>query len=159
MSQQTSLFDDHRSEEEETVILAVKGRTRNNNNNPYPRKAAIGIVIDGEEETVAQANEFLGQGKEYTSNLADYRAVICGIQEVKQRRSAGEVRIEIRCNNEFIVKQLNSRADAKKMKRQHRECRDELRQFSSWGAKWVAKGESRRIDRADDLANEVLDTS
>jgi len=158
MSQQTSLFDDHRSEEEETVILAVKGRTRNNNDQ-YPQKAAIGIVIDGEEETVAQANEFLGQGKEYTSNLADYRAVICGIQEVKQRRSASEVRIEIRCNNEFIVKQLNSRADAKKMKRQHRVCKDELRQFSSWGAKWVARGESRRIGRADDLANEVLDTS
>lgn len=157
MSQQVSLFRDDDAEEKDTVVLSVNGRARNNNHTKSPQKAAMGYIIDDGDKSIAKSSEFLGQGEKYSSNYADYRAVISGIREAKQQRSADEVSLEIKCNNEVVVEQLDGPADAVKMEKQHRTCMEEVHKFASWRAEYVPKEESDRIQQADTLAENAFD--
>lgn len=77
-------------------MLYTDGGARGN-----PGPAAIGVVlgIDGQEPV--RVGETIGEA---TNNVAEYRALIRGLEEAKRR---GVTELECRLDSELVVKQLN----------------------------------------------------
>lgn len=155
MKHQTTLFENPKSKNLNTIIVAANGIARNNSDKTN-RRAALGYVVDDGDDRVTQSGQYIGRGEKFTSNYADYVGVIDGIRAVKQHLSIDKIDLEIRTNNEIIVKQISNSADAKKMDEQFKLCMEELRQFDSWSARHVTKEQGNRIDQADALAEEAF---
>ncbi len=68
---------------------------------PNPGKMAIGVVIYRDGELVKKVNEIIGNG---TNNIAEYRAVIRGLEEIKGITART---VEFYCDSQLVVKQLN----------------------------------------------------
>ncbi len=77
---------------------------------PNPGKMAIGIVVYRDGELLKKVNEIIGRG---TNNIAEYRAVIKGLEEVK--KIPAKV-IEFYCDSQLVVKQLNKQFQVKNKK-------------------------------------------
>jgi ribonuclease HI len=149
---QLTLFNNHNSEPDHQIILAVNANARNNSHSQY-RKAAIGYTIEEGDERIAEASEYLGKGKKYTNNYGEYRAVINGIQEVKQQRVADQVHLQIRTSSKLLLNHLINASNVNKMKKQYNTCMEELRAFCSWEPEYVSEEPGNCIDRADNLAD------
>jgi len=68
---------------------------------PNPGNMAIGIVIYKDGELFKKISEAIGYG---TNNIAEYKALIRGLEEVKKIEPD---RIDIYCDSQLVVKQLN----------------------------------------------------
>lgn len=77
---------------------------------PNPGNMGIGIVIYQDGELVNKISEFIGQG---TNNIAEYRALIRGLEEAKKLNPD---RIDIYCDSKLVVKQLNGNYKVKDKK-------------------------------------------
>lgn len=131
----------------EKIVMYTDGGARGN-----PGPAAVGAVIDGKRYAKA-----IG---ETTNNVAEYRAVIFGLQKVKQLLGHGKAReteVEVRADSELIVSQLTGTYKIKDP-----ELKDlfigvwNLRQdFKGVTFRLVRRGENRA---ADALVNRELDT-
>ena len=87
----------------EKIIIYTDGGSRNN-----PGPSGIGVVIGKEDGTVIkEISKFLGK---QTNNLAEYEAIITGLEEVKKmlgKERAREIAIEVRADSELAVRQLS----------------------------------------------------
>jgi len=74
---------------------------------PNPGNMAIGIVIYKDGKLFKKISEAIGHG---TNNIAEYKALIRGLEEVKE---INPERIDIYCDSQLLVKQLNKKYKVK----------------------------------------------
>jgi len=74
---------------------------------PNPGNMAIGIVIYKDGELFKKISEAIGYG---TNNIAEYKALIRGLEEAKR---INPERIDVYCDSQLVVKQLNKKYKVK----------------------------------------------
>jgi ribonuclease HI len=130
------------------VVVNVDGGARGN-----PGPAAIGVVVSDPDGTVIdEVAERIGVA---TNNVAEYRAVLKGIERA-QALGAGEV--ELIGDSELVARQLTGAYKVKhpSMKPLHAEALAALSGFTSWRIRTVPRAQNAR---ADALVNEALDAA
>jgi ribonuclease HI len=130
------------------LVVNVDGGSRGN-----PGPAAIAAVVtDPSGNDLAEAAETIGEA---TNNVAEYRALLLGIELAKQL-SADEV--EFVGDSKLIVEQVkgNWKVKQEHLRPLHTKVRDALRDLPSWSIRHVKRGEN---ERADQLLNDALDTA
>ncbi len=128
------------------LVLHVDGGARGN-----PGPAAVGVVVStAEGELVAAVGEPIGEA---TNNVAEYRAVLRGL-ELAAQHGAREVRVIN--DSELVARQLIGRYRVKHPALQilHRQTLQTLSGFDSWSIESVPRAENAV---ADALVNEALD--
>jgi ribonuclease HI len=90
---------------------------------------------------------------EATNNVAEYRALLRGIQLAAER---GATELELIGDSELVVRQVEGRYKVKNagMKELHEEVKGALRNFDSWTIHHVRRENNADADR---LVNEALD--
>ena len=129
------------------VVVNVDGGARGN-----PGPAAIGVVVSDPDGTVIdEVAERIGVA---TNNVAEYRAVIKGIERA-QALGAGE--LELIGDSELVARQLTGAYKVKhpSMKPLHAQALAALGRFDSWRIRTVPRAQNAR---ADELVNASLDT-
>ena len=101
---------------------------------------------------LAERAETIGEA---TNNVAEYRAMLLGI-ELAQELGAAEV--DLVGDSELIVQQVRGRYKVKQdhLRPLHTAVTDALRGLESWSIRSVRR---ERNVRADELVNEALDSS
>jgi ribonuclease HI len=130
------------------VVVNVDGGARGN-----PGPAAIGIVVSDTDGTVIdEVAERIGVA---TNNVAEYRAVLKGIERA-QALGAGE--LELIGDSELVARQLTGAYKVKhpSMKPLHAQALAALSGFTSWRIRTVPRAQNAR---ADELVNEALDAA
>jgi ribonuclease HI len=130
------------------VVVNVDGGARGN-----PGPAAIGVVVSEPDGTVIdEVAEPIGVA---TNNVAEYRAVLKGIERA-QALGAGE--IELIGDSELVARQLTGAYKVKhpSMKPLHAEALAALGGFHSWRIRTVPRAQNAR---ADELVNQALDAA
>lgn len=127
------------------VTVNVDGGARGN-----PGPAAIGVVVRDGNGVVVEVGETIGEA---TNNVAEYRALLRGIQLAAER---GATEIELIGDSELVVRQVEGRYKVKNagMKALHEEVKRALRSFDSWTIRHVRRENNADADR---LVNEALD--
>lgn len=127
------------------VILYVDGSSKGN-----PGEGGAGVVIkDDVGRTVSQCKRYLGS---VTNNIAEYQALILGLQEAKQ---LGTQEVEICLDSELVVNQIKGvyRVRDSKLKPLEGEVRGLLKHFTRWVIRHIPREENREADR---LAREAV---
>ena len=130
------------------VVVNVDGGARGN-----PGPAAIGVVVSDPDGTVIdEVAERIGVA---TNNVAEYRAVIKGIERA-QALGAGE--LELIGDSELVARQLTGAYKVKhpSMKPLHAQALAALGRFDSWRIRTVPRAQNAR---ADELVNAALDAA
>jgi ribonuclease HI len=128
------------------LVVHVDGGARGN-----PGPAAIGVVITtANGELVDELGEAIGPA---TNNVAEYRAVLRGIE---QAAALGARELELINDSELVARQLTGAYKVKHpaMKPLYEEAMRALRAFDSWTIRSVPRAQNTR---ADELVNEALD--
>ena len=128
------------------LTVNVDGGARGN-----PGPAAIGVVLrNGEGEVLGEVGETIGEA---TNNVAEYRALLRGIELAAEH---GAAELELVGDSELVVRQVEGRYKVKNagMKELHQEVKRALREFDSWSIRHVRRAENADADR---LVNEALD--
>jgi ribonuclease HI len=128
------------------LVLHVDGGARGN-----PGPAAIAMVISTPEGVVLdEDSQRIGEA---TNNVAEYRAVLLGLERVRQR---GASEVEIVGDSELVARQLTGVYKVKHpaMKPLHRQATGLLAAFEKWSVRTVPRAENAR---ADALVNQALD--
>ena len=130
------------------LVVNVDGGARGN-----PGPAAIGVVVSEPDGTVI--DEFAERIGVATNNVAEYRAVLKGIERA-QALGAGEV--ELIGDSELVARQLTGAYKVKhpSMKPLHAEALAALSGFDSWRIRTVPRAQNAR---ADELVNAALDAA
>jgi ribonuclease HI len=128
------------------LVLHVDGGARGN-----PGPAAVGVVLatpDG--DLVEERSARIGEA---TNNVAEYRAVLLGLERA---RELGASEIEIIGDSQLVARQLDGSYKVKHpaMKPLHQEAMTALAGFDRWSIRTVPRAENAR---ADELVNEALD--
>jgi ribonuclease HI len=130
------------------VIVNVDGGSRGN-----PGPAAIAAVAtDSSGEVLAERSETIGQA---TNNVAEYRALLLGIDLAKQ---LGADEVEFVGDSMLIVEQVRGKWRVKQehLRPLHTKVKDALRGLESWSIRHVKRDEN---SRADELLNDALDSA
>jgi ribonuclease HI len=130
------------------LVLHVDGGARGN-----PGPAAIGVVVSGPDgEPIDELSETIGEA---TNNVAEYRAVLKGLQRA---RELGATEIEIIGDSELVARQLSGRYKVKHpaMRPLYEQAMAALRGFERWRIRTVPRADNAR---ADALVNAALDAS
>jgi ribonuclease HI len=129
------------------VRVACDGGARGN-----PGPAAIGAVVTAVDDgrVLATVSEYIG---ETTNNVAEYRAVIAGLQRAAD---LGAGSVDVRADSLLVVNQLLGRWKVKQahLVPLHREARDLLGRFDATTVERVRR--EHNAD-ADALVNAALD--
>jgi ribonuclease HI len=123
----------------------VDGGARGN-----PGPAAIAVVIQGEDGSVLEErSEAIGEA---TNNVAEYRALLLGIERAK---ALGSQSVELVGDSELIVRQVNGEYKVKdeRLRKLHRQVHAALDGLD-WSIRHVRREENAEADR---LVNEELD--
>lgn len=126
--------------------LFVDGASRGN-----PGPAGLGVVVhDGRGRVLAEVADYLG---ETTNNVAEYRALLRGLQEAGER---GGTDLEIFADSDLLVRQINGsyRVKSAHLAPLYQEALHALRAFPRWRIEHVPRG---RNGAADALANGAID--
>jgi ribonuclease HI len=124
----------------------VDGGARGN-----PGPAAIAAVVQDEDgEVLEERSEAIGEA---TNNVAEYRALLLGIQRAA---ALGAGSLELVGDSELIVRQVNGEYKVKdeNLRELYEQVREALGQISEWSIRHVRREENAEADR---LVNEVLD--
>jgi ribonuclease HI len=124
----------------------VDGGARGN-----PGPAGVGVVLTDEQGAeLDRANAYIG---ETTNNVAEYRAVLLGIDRA---RALGVKQLEIVNDSELIARQLTGEYRVKKedLKLLHAQARQALEEFDRWSIRSVRREHN---ETADALVNEAID--
>jgi ribonuclease HI len=129
------------------VVVNVDGGSRGN---PGPAAVAA-VVTDPSGAELAERSETIGTA---TNNVAEYRALLLGIEMAKE---LGADEVEFVGDSMLIVEQVRGKWRVKQehLRPLHTKVRDELRGLGSWSIRHVKRDENTR---ADDLLNEALDS-
>jgi ribonuclease HI len=128
------------------VVVHVDGGARGN-----PGPAGIGVVVslpDGTE--LDRANDYIGEA---TNNVAEYRAVLLGIERAK---AAGAKKLQLVNDSELVARQLVGEYKVKHagLRPLHAESLDALDDFEQWSIRSVRREAN---DLADQLVNDAID--
>jgi ribonuclease HI len=124
----------------------VDGGARGN-----PGPAAVAAVVTSPDGTLlAEKGVYIGEA---TNNVAEYRAVLLGIELARQ---AGAREIEVINDSELVARQIGGQYKVKHagLKPLFVETMRELRDFDRWTVRNVRRESN---ERADELVNEALD--
>jgi ribonuclease HI len=128
------------------VTVNVDGGSRGN-----PGPAAIAAVATGADgEVLAERAETIGEA---TNNVAEYRALLLGIELARQ---LGADRVEFVGDSKLIVEQVRGNW---KVKQEHlrplrAEVIEALAELPAWSIRHVRRDDNAR---ADELLNDALD--
>jgi ribonuclease HI len=128
------------------MTINVDGGARGN-----PGPAAIAAVASDESGAVlAERSETIGEA---TNNVAEYRAMLLGIELAKE---LGADEVELIGDSELIVKQVRGDYKVKQdhLRPLHTKVRDALRELGKSTIRNVPRAQNAR---ADELVNEALD--
>lgn len=128
------------------LTVHVDGGARGN-----PGPAAIAIVVSDEEgQVIHEASETIGRA---TNNVAEYRALLLGIERAKQ---LGATEVDLVGDSELIVKQVRGEYRVKDagLRPLHSAAQQALGEFSEWSLRHVKR---ERNAEADALVNQALD--
>jgi ribonuclease HI len=128
------------------LTVHVDGGARGN-----PGPAAIGVVVSDPDGTVLdECAETIGLA---TNNVAEYRAVIKGIERAA---ALGASRVELINDSELVARQLQGRYKVKHaaMKPLYEQAVQALAGFAGWTIRNVPRAQNAR---ADALVNAALD--
>jgi ribonuclease HI len=128
------------------AILHTDGGARGN-----PGPAGIGVVLAGADGTViAERAEPIGEA---TNNVAEYRALIAGLELALER---GVTEIDVHLDSELVASQVQGRWKIRNDRLRALAARAEglLARFSSATVTHVRRELNAR---ADELANEAMD--
>ena len=128
------------------ISLFVDGASRGN-----PGPAGIGVVLrDGGNRTFKEFGKFIG---ETTNNVAEYTALICGLQEALIQKVE---RISVYTDSELLARQLQGKYKVKepRLKALHQQARYLIQGFHRFGIHHLPREENRRADK---LANQAID--
>jgi ribonuclease HI len=130
------------------VVVNVDGGARGN-----PGPAAIAAVLSTPEgEVLEEVGETIGPA---TNNVAEYRALLLGIERARAR-GAGE--LDLIGDSELIVRQVKGEYKVKDpgLRELHAQVRAALADFDRWSIRHVRREHNADADR---LVNEALDAS
>jgi ribonuclease HI len=129
-----------------SIVINVDGGARGN-----PGPAAIAAVAtDPDGAVIEERSEAIGEA---TNNVAEYRAMLLGIQLAKDLRAE---QVSLIGDSELIVKQVQGKYRVKQdhLRPLHTRVIDALRGLEKYSIGTVKR---ERNVRADELVNEVLD--
>ena len=117
--------------------------------NPGPAAVAA-VASDLGAGVLAERKAYIGEA---TNNVAEYRAVLLGLELA---RELGAASVEVINDSELVARQIEGRYKVKHpgLKPLHVEAMKALRQFGSWSVRSVRRESN---ERADQLVNEALD--
>jgi ribonuclease HI len=128
------------------LTVNVDGGARGN-----PGPAAVGVVVRGAGgEVLEEVGERIGRA---TNNVAEYRALLLGIERARAR---GASELELIGDSELIVRQVKGEYKVKDaaMRELHTQVKRALEPFEGWSIRHVRREENAEADR---LVNEALD--
>ena len=128
------------------MVVHVDGGARGN---PGPAAAAaVATTADGDE--LAESSAYLG---ETTNNVAEYRAVLLGLELARQ---LGAREVDVVNDSELVARQIGGEYKVKSagLKPLFLETMRELRSFDRWSVRNVRREQN---ERADELVNLELD--
>ena len=127
--------------------LYFDGASRGN-----PGPAAVGWVLVNGDGSVAEGGERIGRA---TNNQAEYEALLRGLAVAADY---GFEELQIRGDAQLIVKQVRGEWDANDptLREKRVAVLERLAAFDTWSIEHVPRAVN---ERADDLANEVLDAA
>ncbi len=128
------------------LVVNVDGGARGN-----PGPAAIAAVVqDADGGVLEECGERIGVA---TNNVAEYRALLLGIERAK---AFGAAELELVGDSELVVKQVKGEYKVKDgtMRELHAEVKAALREVPSWSIRHVRREQNAAADR---LVNEALD--
>jgi ribonuclease HI len=130
------------------VIVNVDGGSRGN---PGPAAVAA-VATDPSGEILAEWSEAIGEA---TNNVAEYRALLLGIDLAKELR-ADEV--ELVGDSQLIVEQVrgNYKVKQEHLRPLHGQVLKALDGLGKWSIRHVKRDENAR---ADELLNDTLDAA
>jgi ribonuclease HI len=128
------------------IVVNVDGGSRGN---PGPAAVAA-VATDPSGDVLAERSKTIGEA---TNNVAEYRALLLGIELAKE---LGADEAEFVGDSMLIVEQVRGKWKVKQehLRPLHTKVRDALRDLDSWSIRHVKRDENTR---ADDLLNEALD--
>jgi ribonuclease HI len=128
------------------VIVHVDGGARGN---PGPAAAAA-VVSSPAGELLDEHAQLLGK---VTNNVAEYRALLLGLQRAKE---LGASEVEVIGDSELIAKQIRGLYKVKhpSMRPLYLEAMDAFRAFERWSIRTVPRAQNAE---ADALVNAALD--
>ncbi len=125
-------------------------------NNPGP--AAAGVALKSESgEVLLQHGEFLGEA---TSNAAEYRALLMGLELLRgylERNDVepGEVTVEVQTDSRLLARQLRGEWETRdeSLSALQEQIRSSLAAFDGWEIEDVPREQNRMADR---IVNRIL---
>jgi ribonuclease HI len=132
----------------ERVIVNVDGGSRGN---PGPAAVAA-VVTDSAGDELTERAETIGEA---TNNVAEYRALLLGIELAKE---LGADEVEFVGDSKLIVEQVkgNWKVKQEHLRPLHAQVTKALRGLPNWSIRHVKRDEN---DRADQLLNDALDAA
>ncbi len=130
----------------DSVVVHVDGGARGN-----PGPAAVAAVAsDGDGATLGEKSAYIGEA---TNNVAEYRAVMLGLELA---RELGASSVEVVNDSELIARQIGGQYKVKHagLRPLFLETMRALREFDRWSVRNVRREHNKR---ADELVNEELD--
>jgi ribonuclease HI len=130
------------------VIVNVDGGSRGN---PGPAGIAA-VATDPSGEVLAERSKTIGEA---TNNVAEYRALLLGIDLAKELDVDA---VEFVGDSKLIVEQVkgNWKVKQEHLRPLHTKVKDGMRDLPKWSIRHVKRDENTR---ADDLLNEALDAA
>jgi ribonuclease HI len=128
------------------VVVHVDGGARGN-----PGPAAVGAVVSSPEgEPLTEKGLYIGEA---TNNVAEYRAVLLGLELA---RGLGAREVEVINDSELVARQIGGQYKVKHagLRPLFVETMRQLRDFDRWTVRNVRRESN---ERADQLVNEALD--
>jgi ribonuclease HI len=121
------------------LFLYTDGGSRGN-----PGPSGIGvIVLDAKRKKIKETSKYIG---ETTNNVAEYSALVCGLEEA---RALGADEIVVYMDSELLAKQLNGeyRVKDENMKVLFEKALGILKNFESFEIKHIAREKNKEADR------------
>ncbi len=128
------------------IVVHVDGGARGN---PGPAAvAAVATSADG--EPLGERKEYIGEA---TNNVAEYRAVLLGLELARQLEAR---EVEVVNDSELVARQIGGEYKVKHegLKPLFADAMRSLREFDRWAVRSVPRAGNAR---ADQLVNEALD--
>ncbi|HCN18753.1 MAG TPA: hypothetical protein DIS73_00455 [Planctomycetia bacterium] len=128
------------------VLVYTDGASRGN-----PGKAGIGVVIcDKEQNVLEEISEYIG---ETTNNVAEYRALISGLEGVRKYHPK---ELEMFSDSELLVKQINGQYKVRSpsILPLYKEAKRLAETLPKWKIRDIPREEN---PLADALANKAID--
>jgi ribonuclease HI len=128
------------------MVVNVDGGSRGN-----PGPAAVGVVVqDADGGVLEEVGKRIGDA---TNNVAEYRAVLLGIERAL---ALGATELELIGDSELIVRQVRGEYKVKdaSLRELHGEVKRALVPLESWTIRHVRREANAEADR---LVNEALD--